>query len=219
MPQIFHRSANVISRVSILGAVFIFAGAAWAGGQFMSSDYATGALHAVDQPVPFSHRHHVAGLGIDCRFCHTSAEESAFAGIPPTRTCMSCHSQIWAQSPMLEPVRESYRTGKPIAWNRVHKVDEFAYFNHSIHVAKGVGCSTCHGRVDQMPLVWQHAPLTMEWCLDCHRQPERFLRPKDRIYDMAWVPPPDQAERGRELMKAYNLGSYHHLTDCSTCHR
>jgi hypothetical protein len=219
MPQIFHRSANVISRVSILGAVFILAGAAWAGDQWMRSDYATGARLAVDQPVPFSHRHHVSGLGIQCRHCHTTAEESAFAGVPPTRTCMNCHTQIWAQSPMLAPVRESFRTGKPIAWNRVHDLADFAYFNHGIHVAKGVGCSTCHGRVDQMPLVWQHAPLTMEWCLDCHRQPERFLRPRDKIYDMAWEPPPDQVERGRALLKAYNIGAHNRLTDCSTCHR
>jgi hypothetical protein len=219
MAQIFHRSFNVISRVTILGAVFLLAFAGWAWGRFVRSDYVTGVGVAVDQPVPFSHKHHVAGLGIDCRYCHTSAEKSAFAGIPPTRTCMNCHSQIWADSPMLAQVRDSLRTGKSVPWNRVHNLADFVYFDHSVHVAKGVGCSTCHGRVDQMPLVWKHATLHMEWCLACHRNPEQHLRPPDRIYDMAWVPPPDQTERGKELMRLYNIHKSQRLTDCSTCHR
>src|SRR5687767_9471973 len=157
MAQIFHRSFNVISRVTIFGALFILAGAGWLYAQYIRSDYVTGVGTASEQPVPFSHRHHVSGLGIDCRYCHTSVEESAFAGIPSTRICMNCHSQIWVNSPLLEPVRESYRTGKSIPWGRIHNLADFAYFDHSIHVKKGVGCSTCHGPVHDMPLTWQHS--------------------------------------------------------------
>lgn len=214
--QIFHRSFNTVSKVTILGGVFILAGAGWAWARYTRSDYVTGVEEYREQPVQFSHKHHVEGLGIDCRYCHTSVEKSPFAGIPPTRTCMNCHSQIWAKSPMLEPVRESYRTNQSIPWNRVHNLAEFVYFNHSIHVKKGVGCSTCHGRVDQMNLTRQTVSLHMEWCLDCHRAPEKFVRPRDEIYNMAWTPPPDQIEQGLELMKAYHIGR---KTDCSTCHR
>ena len=219
MPQIFHRSVNVVSRISILGAVFILAGLGWAWGRWVRSDYATNVGVAVTQPIDFSHQHHVAGLGIDCRYCHTSVENSSFAGIPPTRTCINCHSQIFAYSPMLQLVRDSYKNDKPIHWSRVHHLADFAYFDHSIHVAKGVGCSTCHGRVDQMPLTWQTATLHMEWCLECHRQPERFVRPRSEIYNMAWQPSPDQLEQGRELLKLYNIPRGGRLTDCSTCHR
>ena len=219
MAQIFHRSFNTISRVSIFGAVFIIAGMGWAWARFARSDYMTGVGNARDQPVPFSHRHHVSGLGIDCRFCHTSVENSAFAGLPPTKTCMVCHSQIWAQSPMLSQVRESYKKDESIPWNRVHNLADFAYFNHSIHVAKGIGCSSCHGQVDQMPLTWQHATLHMEWCLDCHRHPERHLRPRDKIFDMTWRAPANQKETGRQLLKEYNIHANNRLTDCSTCHR
>ncbi|HKY03482.1 MAG TPA: cytochrome c3 family protein, partial [Blastocatellia bacterium] len=167
----------------------------------------------------FSHKHHVGDVGIDCRYCHTSVETSAVAGIPPTKTCMNCHSQIFAESQYLEPVRESWRTGKPILWTRVHDLPEFAYFNHSIHVNKGVGCSTCHGQVDQMPLMFQTASLQMEWCLACHRNPESSLRPPDKIYDMSWQPPANQAEQGRALARDYKIQSTAVLTSCSTCHR
>jgi hypothetical protein len=169
-----------------------------------------------EQPVPFSHKHHVSGLGIDCRYCHTSVETSSFAGIPPTTTCMSCHSQIWAGSPMLEPVRASLRTNEPLRWTRVHDLPDFVYFDHSIHVAKGVGCSTCHGRVDQMPITWRENTLLMEWCLNCHREPERYVRPRSAIFQMDWVPPPNQLEAGRALLQAYHIRK---LTDCYTCHR
>ncbi|MCI0684607.1 MAG: cytochrome c family protein [Gemmataceae bacterium] len=219
MPQIFHRSMNVVSRVSILGAVFLLAGIAWAWGRWVRSDYMTGVGNVRVQPIEFSHRHHVSGLGIDCRYCHTAVEEGPFAGLPPTRTCMNCHSQIFAYSPMLARVRDSYRTGEPIRWQRVHNLADFAYFDHSIHVAKGIGCSTCHGRVDHMPLTWQTATLHMEWCLECHRQPERFVRPRDEIYNMAWRSPPDQIEQGLELLKRYHVPRGGKLTDCSTCHR
>jgi len=217
MPQIFHRSFNTISKVTIFGAVFILAGGGWAYARYIRSSYATGVGVAREQPVPFSHQHHVAGLGIDCRYCHTSVEKSSFAGIPPIRTCMNCHNQIWVSSPLLEPIRDSYRTGKPLAWARVHNLADFVYFDHSVHVKKGVGCSTCHGRVDQMPLTWQHATLHMEWCLDCHRHPERYVRPRDQIYEMDWPPPGwDQEVKGRELVHKYRI---ERLTACSTCHR
>ena len=132
-----------------------------------------------EQPIPFSHAHHVGGLGIDCRYCHTSVETSSFAGIPPTKTCMNCHSQIWSTSPTLEPVRESFRTGVSIQWTRVNDLPDYVYFNHSIHVNKGIGCESCHGRVDRMPLTWQENSLQMDWCLDCHRDPGKHIRPRD----------------------------------------
>lgn len=216
MPQIFHRSFNTLSRVSIFGAVFILAAVGWAWHVYIRSDYVTGISVFRDQPVPFSHQHHVAGLGIDCRYCHTSAETSSFAGIPSTRTCMNCHNQIWVKSPMLEPVRESWRSGESLPWNRVHNLPNFVYFDHSIHVKKGIGCTDCHGRVDRMPLTRQTASLYMEWCLDCHRQPERFVRPREQVFNMAWQHPVNQIECGTELVKAYKI---ERRTDCSTCHR
>ena len=183
------------------------------------SSYITEADVVREQPIQFSHKHHVEDDGIDCRYCHTSVEQSAFAGIPPTKTCMNCHSQIFAASPYLEPIRESFRTGKPIEWTRVHKLPEFVYFNHSIHVNKGVGCASCHGQVNLMPLVRQVASLQMEWCLDCHRHPERALRPREQVFNMQWQPPADQLEEGRRLAREYNIRSVEELTSCSTCHR
>src|SRR5512142_2348980 len=164
MSQIFHHSTNTFSRISIFGAVFILAFVAWAWTELDHGSYSTRATLAREQPVPFSHEHHVAGLGIDCRYCHTSVETSSFAGMPPTKTCMTCHSKIWTNAPLLEPVRESWRTGVPIPWNRVYSVPDYVYFNHSIHVNKGIGCVTCHGQVDQMPLMQKASSLLMEWC-------------------------------------------------------
>jgi hypothetical protein len=155
-------------------------------------------------------------MGIDCRYCHTAVEKSAQAGIPPTKTCMNCHSMIWNQSPTLEPVRASLRTGQSIEWVKVNDLPDFVYFNHSAHVNKGVGCTTCHGAVDKMPLVWQHASLQMEWCLDCHRQPEKYVRPKEEVFSVAWKPPANQLEEGRRLVKDYEIRT---RTSCSTCHR
>ena len=200
----------------MLGLAVFAATAAWLLGAVQRSPWLTQANVVREQPIPFSHKHHVAGLGIDCRYCHTSVEDSAFAGIPPTKTCMNCHSQIWVKSPMLEPVRESFRSDRSIEWARVHDLADFAYFNHSIHVKKGIGCSTCHGRVDQMPLTWRTATLHMEWCLECHRAPERFVRPRDKVFDMTWAPGPDQAELGRKLVAEYHIKP---STSCSTCHR
>lgn len=216
MPQIFHRSTNTFSKVSIFGSVFILGFLLWLFGAWSRSSWATQAGVAREQPVPFSHAHHVGDVGLDCRYCHTSVETSAFANIPPTKTCMNCHSQIWNTSPTLEPVRESFRTDRSIAWTRVHDLPDFAYFNHSIHVNKGVGCETCHGRVDKMPLTWQQSSLQMEWCLDCHRHPEQYVRPREAVFRMGYEPPSDQDELGRRLVKEYKIQS---LTSCSTCHR
>ncbi len=216
MSQIFHPSTNTISRISIYGAVFLAAGVLWLLYGINSSAYVTGEGVALPQPVPFSHKHHVRGIGIDCRYCHTSVEDSAFAGMPATETCMSCHSQIWADSPILEPVRESFRTGRPIEWTRVHDLPDFVYFNHSIHLKKGIGCASCHGRVDEMPLMWKVNSLHMEWCLDCHRHPERFVRPREQVFNMDWVPREDPLELGRRLVREYKI---QRLTDCSVCHR
>ena len=219
MPQIFHHSTNTLAKLSIFGTIFILAAAMWVMAEINRSSWNTGAYVEREQPVQFSHKHHSGDDGIDCRYCHTSVETSSSAGIPPTKTCMNCHTQIWADSPYLEPVRESWRTGKPIEWTRVHDLPDFTYFNHSIHVNKGVGCSTCHGRVDQMPLVYQAASLQMEWCLECHRQPERFIRPKEEVFNMEWQAPPNQLAMGRDLVKKYQIRSAAQLTSCSTCHR
>jgi hypothetical protein len=216
MPQIFDRHANNYARASIIGIVLLIGAGFAALDRLSRSPFVTRADEFREQPLQFSHQHHVGGVGIDCRYCHTSVETSASAGIPPTKTCMNCHSQIWADSPLLEPVRESFRTGEPLRWLRVHDLPDFVYFNHSVHVKKGVGCATCHGRVDRMPLVWQSASLQMEWCLQCHRNPERFVRPRAAIFQMDYQPPPDQLELGARLVQEYDI---QRLTSCSVCHR
>ena len=219
MPQIFHRSANTLSKVSLAGILLLVGGLIGLAMLLGRSSYVTRAQEYIEQPVQFSHLHHVLDDGIDCRYCHTSVETSSFAGIPPTKTCMNCHSQIWAQSPYLEPVRESFRTNQSIEWTRVHDLPDFVYFNHSIHVNKGIGCETCHGRVDQMPLVRQAARLQMAWCLECHRHPERFIRPREEVFTMGYVPAADQAVLGPQLVRKYELRSRAVLESCSTCHR
>ncbi len=216
MAQIFRPSANTLAKASIVGVVLLLGLLGWFINIFARSDYVTEVGNPPEQPVPFSHKHHVADVGIDCRYCHTSVETSAFAGIPPTETCMSCHAQLFSDSPMLEPVRASFRSDQSIQWTRVHTLPDYVYFNHSIHVHKGVGCSTCHGRVDRMPLIWRESPLQMEWCLDCHRAPERFVRPRDQVFSMEYQVPPNQLELGRKLVAEYKIQS---LTDCWTCHR
>src|SRR5687768_11226783 len=219
MSQLFNRYANIYSRLSILAAVGFAAVLGGTVGLLHLSGYNTNQGTYVEQPVQFSHLHHVGGIGIDCRYCHTTVEESAFANIPPTKTCMNCHSQVWNQAPILEPVRASFRDNTPLEWTRVHDLPDFVYFNHQVHVAKGVGCATCHGRVDQMPLMLQHASLQMEWCLECHRAPERFLRPKEEVFNMAYEAPANQLELGSRLKQQYGIASVEHLTSCSTCHR
>jgi hypothetical protein len=219
MSQLFHRHTNIYSRLSIL-ALVLFA-AALGGGVFLLhvSGYTTNQDVFVEQPIQFSHAHHVGGIGIDCRYCHTSVEESAFANIPPTKTCMNCHSQIWNNAPILEPVRASFRDDKPLRWTRVHDLPDFVYFNHSSHVNKGVGCVTCHGRVDQMPLVYQKATLFMGWCIECHRNPAKYVRPRDQITNMTWEPPANRPEFGAQLVQEYKIAGPDQLTSCSTCHR
>jgi len=237
--QVFHRSTNTIAKVSIFGGLFVVAASLWVLAEINRSSYNTGQYIEREQPVQFSHKHHVGDDGIDCRYCHTSVETSNTAGLPPTKTCMNCHSQIWSESPYLEIVRTSYKENKPIEWTRVHDLPDFVYFNHSIHINKGIGCASCHGRVDQMPAVYQSASLQMEWCLACHRAPERYLRPKEKITDMAWnieadptddvsADPfnllaenraPKRVEKALELKREYRIRNARVLTSCSTCHR
>jgi len=216
MSQIFHRSTNTIARISIYGAAVLFAALGWAAYKLSASPYVTDVNVAKDQPVPFSHKHHVGELGLDCRYCHTAVENSSSAGMPPTQTCMTCHSQVWVNSPMLEPVRASYRDDKSIQWIRVNAVPDFVYFNHSIHVNKGVACVTCHGPVGDMPLTWRANTLQMGWCLDCHRNPEKFVRPRENVFDIHYKAPENQEALGLKLMKEYKIQS---LTNCTTCHR
>ena len=216
MAQLFPKSANALARASHVivaglgGAVLLLVlnwnRMPWANNQGV----------ARDQPIPFSHQHHVGGMGVDCRYCHTSVEVAAQAGIPPTKTCMNCHSQIWADSPTLEPVRASFREGRSILWTKVYDLPDFAYFDHSAHVTHGVGCSTCHGRIDQQPLTYQVPSLQMEWCIECHKAPEKFVRPKSEVFNMAYQPPANQLELGRRLVREYGIKT---RISCSTCHR
>lgn len=219
MAQIFHRSTNTLSRLSIYGAAFIVAALGWLAWEVEQSAYFTEVNVARKQPVPFSHQHHAAQLGIDCRYCHASVEQSSFAAIPPTHTCMSCHSQIWVKSPMLEPVRASYSSDQSIEWTRVNAVPDFVYFNHSIHVNKGVGCTTCHGPIGEMPITWRAQTLYMRWCIDCHNHPERYVRRREDVFRALYTPPPNQLELGRELVKEYKIKTPVEITDCYTCHR
>ncbi len=232
MPQIFHRSTNTLSRATIYGFVFVVTALLWATAEYQRSPWITRQEEAQAQPVPFSHQHHVGGLGIDCRYCHTSVENSSFAGIPPTKTCMNCHSQLWTDSPMLEPVRASFRSDTSLQWTRIHDLPDYVYFNHEIHIHKGVGCETCHGPVDRMPLTFQAHSLQMEWCFDCHRAPDKYLRPRSEVFNMRYQPPSadhpvtvaghtytEQRPMGRDLIKLYGIRSPGDLTSCSTCHR
>ena len=217
MAQVFHRSINWVAKLSILLLLAL-------AGLFLAIllninrlDYVSHVGLAKDQPVPFSHKHHVTGMGIDCRYCHTSVEESAFAGIPPVETCMTCHSLVWTEAPLLEPVRAAWRDEVPLQWTRIHDLPDFVYFRHDIHVAKGVGCTSCHGPVDQMPLMYKENTLNMEWCLECHREPESQIRPRDQVFDVTWSPPADQERVGAQLVEEYDV-QVSQLTDCSVCH-
>ena len=219
MSQVFPQSTNAWSKASLSAIVCAVAVLGWVILTIQRSDFVTTANTFVEQPVQFSHQHHAGGIGIDCRYCHTSVEVSPSAGIPPTKTCINCHSQIWSTSPYLEPVRASFRDDKPLNWVRVHDLPDFVYFNHSIHVTKGVGCETCHGRVDRMPLMIQKSSLQMEWCLDCHRDPSRYVRPRDQITTMGYLPAVAQSEIGPRLVKEYKIAGVEHMTSCSVCHR
>jgi len=232
MSQIFTRSANAVARMSLAGGLGLAVFVGWLLFTLMSSSWVTKQNEFVEQPIQFSHAHHVGGVGLDCRYCHTSVEKSSFAGIPPTKTCINCHQQIWLNAPILEPVRASWRDNKNLEWIRVNDLPDFVYFNHQIHVRQGVGCATCHGRVDKMPLTYQAQPLLMGWCLDCHRAPEKYLRPREEVFNMAYEQPREdnkvrvgseefgsQAELGAKLVKQYNISTGGHLTTCSVCHR
>ncbi|HEY5036956.1 MAG TPA: cytochrome c3 family protein [Chthoniobacterales bacterium] len=219
MAQIFPQRANVHAKVIIVAIVLFAGGAIGLTYALFWSPYTTYVDVPLNQPVPFSHKHHVGDDGIDCRYCHTSVEKSSFAGIPSTQLCMTCHSQLWTEAPLLQPVRNSLATQVPLQWNRVNDLPDFVFFNHSIHIAKGVGCSTCHGQLDEMPLTWRTQTLYMKWCLQCHRAPEDYVRPKDQIYNLHWTPPPDQHQQGLRLVRQYQIDTTGRLTNCSVCHR
>lgn len=218
MAALFRPRTNTLARLTFFGAPLVVATTLWACLVFTRSSYGTGARIARVQPVPFSHAHHAGDLGIDCRYCHSSVERSPYAGIPSTEICMHCHSQIWVGSDVLAPVRDSYRSGKSLTWQRVYNQPAFVYFDHSIHVHKGVGCSTCHGHIDEMPFTYQVPSLLMEWCIDCHRQPARNLRPQAEIFNMTWQPG-QSSETPEELAAGYKIRDPQFLTSCSVCHR
>ncbi|HEX9018103.1 MAG TPA: cytochrome c3 family protein [Anaerolineaceae bacterium] len=219
MPPIFPPRSNTIARASILAVlvllVVVTGGLVW----YVHSSTFTQVGVTIPQPVPFPHSFHVGVVGLNCRYCHESVDKSSFAGMPPTETCMSCHSIIKTSSPLLAPVRDSYKTGQPVQWNRVYKVPDYVYFNHEIHVNKGVACETCHGRVDQQATAVRVKYFYMSWCLDCHRDPTQYLRPKDKVYEMGYTPSGDQKTVGAQLVKDYNVMPPSQLTNCSICHR
>jgi len=216
MAQIFPRSSNALARVTLLGAILGPLGALSVLWLLARSPYVTGVGTPIDQPIPFSHKHHVGDDGIACEYCHTTVQSSAFAGMPSTETCMNCHAQVWSQSDTLAPVRLSAQTGHPLTWERVYDLPDYVYFDHSIHVQKGVACETCHGRVDEMPRIMKASSLQMQWCLDCHRDPTANIRPREDVTTMGWQPPAAAADLQRQLAVEYHVQS---KTDCSTCHR
>jgi len=218
MPQVFSKSANGISRLVLWGACFMAIFAAVAGTAILRSDFVTGAHYPVAQPVPFSHKHHVGDIGLDCRYCHNGVETSASAGLPATEVCMTCHSQLFTNAEMLAPVRASLASGRPLQWQRVNSVPDFVYFNHSIHIAKGVACETCHGDVDDMPLMQRAHSLSMEWCLGCHRDPAPNLRPPQDVFLLDWKPPQDIEQIRRSLISILDIHPKT-MTDCYVCHR
>jgi hypothetical protein len=218
MSQIFHPNMNIIARASLLGAGLVLAGLAGLGYLLVESPYVTHVGLVQEQPVPFSHQQHVGELGLDCRYCHSSVETTDFAGIPSTQVCMGCHTQVAVEASSLEPVRASLANDRPLEWIRVHDLPDFVYFNHGIHVSQGIGCESCHGRVDQMPVIAKMETLRMDWCLACHRAPERFIRPRAAVFTMGWEPAPDQAGQGPQLVAEYGI-EVEPLDDCSICHR
>lgn len=219
MAQVFTPIHNMYAKLSLIGLIVGVVGFFSVMDLIHRSSYVRYTKIPRSQPVPFSHRHH-ASMGIDCRYCHTTVENGSFANVPPTKTCMNCHKQIWAEAPMLEPVRESWKNKESIEWVRVHDLPDFVYFNHAIHVNKGVGCSTCHGQVDDMPLMHREHPLFMAWCLECHRDPAENVRPKDKIFDMAYKVKSLSREEREALVEDYAIDhADNRLTNCSICHR
>jgi hypothetical protein len=221
LAQIFPKQFNLFSRLSIVVGVLVLGGGLGLVVALYHSPYFQRVDTVQMQPVPFSHEHHVRGLGIDCRYCHTSVEKSSFAGMPSTKTCITCHSQIWTNAAILEPVREAWRTGMPIPWVRVYNLPDYVYFNHSIHLAKGIGCVNCHGSVDKMPGIYQAHYMTMSWCLTCHRHPGKYIQPKETVFQMDWNSAENDphGQWGPELLKKYNVKNRTQMQDCYTCHR
>ncbi|HEX4050112.1 MAG TPA: cytochrome c3 family protein [Steroidobacteraceae bacterium] len=215
MTQLFRKDFGFLFRLGVLGVFATAMVAVFLWRAVMA--YPAGVNEPLEQPVPFSHKHHVTDEGIDCRYCHSSVETSAFAGMPPLSTCMTCHSQLFTDQPALAPLISAFQSDVSLRWQRVHDLPDFVYFNHSIHIAKGVGCASCHGQVDQMPLTWRVAPLTMQWCLDCHRSPEQYLRPRDQVFNLRWQAK-DQRALGAQLLLTYHIDK-RRLTECSVCHR
>jgi hypothetical protein len=216
MAQLFRPSANTLAKVGIVSTLLLVLSTIAVAYIIDRGPWNTGVQTAPEQPIEFSHKHHVKDDGIDCRYCHTSVENSAYAGIPPTETCMSCHSQIWANASVTAPIRESWATGKSIEWVRVHDLPDYVYFNHSIHLNKGIGCSTCHGQINEMPLTYKVNTLNMNWCLNCHRDPSKFIRPRSEVFNINYQYPANQMELGKKLVAEYHVRS---LQDCTTCHR
>jgi hypothetical protein len=219
MPQIFRRRANTLARTGIAVLILVVGGLSLIAAGVMRSPYVTTVGIPRQQPIPYSHKLHVGTLRLDCRYCHTSVESSPFAGLPATETCMNCHSQVGVDNPKLELVRKSYQEGRSIEWTRVNDLPDYVYFDHSIHIHKGVGCITCHGQVDQLAVMVPARAWSMETCLDCHRDPTPYLRPRDQIFAMHAPPPPDQRAAGGQLLKTYKIDSPQKLTNCSICHR
>lgn len=218
MSQIFGQTANTIARASLVAFLALMIGGAGFGYHFLNSPYRTGVGIAVAQPLPYSHALHVGELGLDCRYCHTTVETSNRASIPSTESCMGCHAQVAADADALQPVRASLESGHPLAWVRVHDLADYVYFNHAVHVRQGVGCESCHGRIDRMAVVAKAETLRMAWCLDCHRDPAPHLRPRDAITAMGYQPTTDQGVLGPQLVSAYGIDATR-LDDCSVCHR
>lgn len=235
MPQYFHRDWNARGRLLLVGTPAYVIAAGWLMAQWVHMPYFTGVGVAVEQPIAFSHEYHVGLLEIDCRYCHSTVDQASFAGMPATATCLGCHEHVWTGLSEIQPLKSSAETGIPIAWRRVHDVPDYAFFDHGIHVQKGVACVTCHGRVDRMPQVWKTQTLSMQWCLECHREPERYVRPREFVFDLEWEVPSDRggfaalAEQlelqsvprdaehlGRMLVERYDIQRY---TSCSNCHQ
>ncbi|MBA2919458.1 cytochrome C [Sphingomonas sp. MAH-20] len=219
MAQIFSPTADTWLRAILIALVLGTVGSLLLGGTVARSQYMTEVARTPMQPVPFSHKHHAGELGIDCRYCHTSVETSADAGFPATHVCMTCHSQLWTNAAMLAPVRQSLAENRSLNWKRVARVPDFVYFRHDIHVAKGVSCFECHGRVDRMPLMFRAKAFEMRWCLDCHRDPAPHLRPQAAVLEADWTPPADRRALGERLMRLYRIKGPDELTHCAVCHR
>lgn len=214
MKPLFSRTSNTILRIVVVLLAFGVVGTPLLLMAWMRTPLNREMYIPVDQPIQFDHRHHVSDDGLDCRYCHTSVESSSTAGIPSTSVCMGCHGQVWNDATLIEPIRRSHQSGQPIVWQRIHDLPDFVYFDHSIHVAKGVGCVSCHGRVDRMARVYKVEPMTMQWCLDCHRDPAPNLRPRELVTDMEWQP--ESEDLGARLMKEYEVAAPLH---CTGCHR